>query len=376
MSDPALLAAAPVADAGEGPEEGLAIALSGGGYRAMLFHVGVLWRLYDCGLLQQADRISSVSGGSITSAVLALAWKRLQWGDGGASFAREVAEPIHRLAGRTIDIPTILLGLPLHNSGRFVARCYRKHLFGKATLQDLPEQPRFVFNATELHSGTLWRFSRPYMGSWKLGRRSWPDVRLATAVAASSGFPPFLSPVRLRFRPSPETPGDGTMRLPRRVRLTDGGVYDNLGLETVWKRYRTLFVSDGGATLPEQKRPCPFYVPQTLRALAIMQNQVGALRTRQLIGSLLAADGPLARNGAAFAIATDPAKAPIAPTLPCPSDCARDLAATKTALRALDDKWRKRLVNWGYAISDARIRQFHDSALAVPEGFPYPECGV
>lgn len=45
------------------PEMGAALCLSGGGYRAMLFHVGVLWRLYEARLLQDVKRISSVSGG-------------------------------------------------------------------------------------------------------------------------------------------------------------------------------------------------------------------------------------------------------------------------------------------------------------------------
>lgn len=50
------------------PEAGMALCLSGGGYRAMIFHIGVLWRLYEAGLLKDMKRISSVSGGSIRPA--------------------------------------------------------------------------------------------------------------------------------------------------------------------------------------------------------------------------------------------------------------------------------------------------------------------
>ena len=53
-------------------EPTMALCLSGGGYRAMVFHIGVLWRLYETGLLHDIKRISSVSGGSITAGVLAL----------------------------------------------------------------------------------------------------------------------------------------------------------------------------------------------------------------------------------------------------------------------------------------------------------------
>ena len=56
-------------DKGRAPEEGLALCLSGGGYRAMVFHVGVLWRLNEVGLLPKLNRISTVSGGSITAGV-------------------------------------------------------------------------------------------------------------------------------------------------------------------------------------------------------------------------------------------------------------------------------------------------------------------
>jgi NTE family protein len=64
-------------DAGRQPEDGIGIALSGGGYRAMLFHLGSMLRLHELGLLQRARRISSVSGGSITSAKVALEFSKL-----------------------------------------------------------------------------------------------------------------------------------------------------------------------------------------------------------------------------------------------------------------------------------------------------------
>ena len=64
-------------DRGRRPEPGTALCLSGGGYRAMLFHVGALWRLNEAGYLPKLERVSSVSGGSITAGVLGLAWPKL-----------------------------------------------------------------------------------------------------------------------------------------------------------------------------------------------------------------------------------------------------------------------------------------------------------
>jgi len=50
---------------------GSALCLSGGGYRAALFHLGVCRRLNELGLLAKFNAISAVSGGSIFAAHLA-----------------------------------------------------------------------------------------------------------------------------------------------------------------------------------------------------------------------------------------------------------------------------------------------------------------
>jgi len=53
----------------------LGLALSGGGFRATLFHLGSLWRLNELGLLRRINIITSVSGGSIISGALAACWR-------------------------------------------------------------------------------------------------------------------------------------------------------------------------------------------------------------------------------------------------------------------------------------------------------------
>src|SRR6266576_3918755 len=87
------------------PRDGIALALSGGGYRAMLFHTGALIRLNELGLLRQLKRVSSVSGGSISAGYLGFVWKRLRWdtNDVAANFADEyVAGICGSPAGRSI----------------------------------------------------------------------------------------------------------------------------------------------------------------------------------------------------------------------------------------------------------------------------------
>src|ERR1041385_2676291 len=87
------------------PAPGIALCLSGGGYRAMLFHLGALWRLNDAGLLRGLVRVSSVSGGSITAGVLGLNWKQLQFDENNVATNLEaiVINPIRQLADDTID---------------------------------------------------------------------------------------------------------------------------------------------------------------------------------------------------------------------------------------------------------------------------------
>ncbi len=139
----------------------------------MLFHVGVLWRLNELGYLSQIDRILSVSGGSITAAVLGVKWSRLSFDDAGVGqrFGSEVVASIRKLAGRTIDVGVIIGGaLGPESIGDKVIRAYRKHLFGEATLQDLPDKPRFVINAANVQSGALWRFMKPYMRDYRVAR--------------------------------------------------------------------------------------------------------------------------------------------------------------------------------------------------------------
>src|ERR687887_275350 len=88
------------------------------------------------------------------------------------------------------------------------------------------------------------------MRDYRVGEVKNPTVSLAEAVGASSAFPPVLSPMVMELDPSRFTPnsGEDLQRKPftSRVVLSDGGGYDNLGLETTWKNYDTILVSDAG----------------------------------------------------------------------------------------------------------------------------------
>jgi len=289
-----------------------------------------------------------------------------------------VVQPIRRLADRTLDTGSILGGLALPGTvGDRLEAAYAKHLYGAATLQDFPDHPRFVINATNVQSMALWRFSKPYMADYRVGMIKNPRVALAKAVAASSAFPPVLSPVELDVDPNDFEPMSGTdlQREPftSQVVLTDGGVYDNLGVETVWKRCRTVYVSDGGGKSPEEPEPKRDWIRHAARILFIIDNQVRSMRLRQIIAAFI--DKQDEHDGAYWGIRTPIADYELSDALSCPLERTEELAQVPTRLRRIEATLQERLINWGYAVCDAALRR-HDPTLAPPKGFPYPAARV
>jgi NTE family protein len=361
------------------PDHGIGLCLSGGGYRAMLFHLGALWRLNQAGYLPRLARVSSVSGGSIVSGVLAQRWPRLTFGSTqvATNFAAEIATPVRALASRTLDLPAVLLGLLLPGSiNDRLAGSYRRLLFGNATLQGLPEMPDFVFNATSLQSGDLWRFRRKAMADWRVGEVLHPETEVAVAVAASSAFPPMLSPAKVELRPGSMKPGSGREleRAPYTTSaiLADGGVYDNLGLETVWKKFDTVLVSDGGGHMRDEPRPVRFWPLQFVRVLQVIDNQVRDLRKRQVISSL--ADEQ--RRGAYWGIRSHVRDFGLRDPIADPSDAeVLKLAGVPTRLARLDASLQQRLVNWGHLICDTALRRWFDTDQP-PGDVPYPAAAL
>jgi NTE family protein len=356
----------------------------------MVFHLGALLRLNEAGILKKLSRVSSVSGGSITAARLGLAWRHLRFdAERATNLETEVIQPIRRLAGETIDAESIIGGVLLPGSvSDRIAKAYDKYLFGGATLQELPrdgEGPRFVINATNVQTGSLWRFSKPYMGDWRVGRVFEPKLRLAVAVAASSAFPPALSPVVINMDPAEyeqETPAPPLHQEPytSRVVLTDGGVYDNLGLETAWKRYRTVLVSDGGGKLSPEPEPKQDWARHAYRVLNLVDSQVRSLRKRQIMAAFTQSTE---HNGAYWGIFTNIQDYGLSDVLDCPPARATRLAETPTRLKRLDPEHQEKLINWGYAVSDAALRAYcvkslepYGVSVTQKPNFPYPAAGI
>lgn len=242
-------------------------------------------------------------------------------------------------------------------------------------MQALPEQPRFIINATNLETGSLFRFSRREIRDWRLGRIVAPKVSLADAVTASSAFPPILSPFILDVSPddfertSPSELTDDDFRT--EISLSDGGVYDNLGLQQVWSQCRTVLVSDAGGHIAEDASPPGDWARQSLRVMEVIDQQVRNLRMIQVVGSFKRQE----RDGAFWSIRSDISDFQMSDALHCPEAQTRVLAATPTRLRRIPEILQERLINWGYAVTDAGIRRYW-AKVPAPERFPYPSAGI
>jgi len=257
-------------------EPKIGVALSGGGSRAMAFHLGCLRALHQLGILGRVQILSTVSGGSVIGGLYAASdddsFPAFE-ARARAALARGLAGPTIRTAVLTLEGAKALLcfvlvgtvnllfvaltwvlrmGSRLFPVGarprwrmenwhlpfrRFASRTtiFRRAiddvLFKGKRLRDLHgRKPLLIVNAAELRTGSAFYFTANESGSWRLGRLARPDITLAHAVTASAAYPMFLPALDEEL---PFDKRDGARRS-ERVILTDGGAYDNLALAPLW----------------------------------------------------------------------------------------------------------------------------------------------
>lgn len=249
----------------------IGLALSGGGARAMAFHLGCLRALHDRRILEKVQVLSTVSGGSVIGACWAYR------GESFEEFDRQVVSLLRRGLQRdimrevflTLQGPKILgtlilsgslsigigalsmalsrarrwAGVPTRRMENLLASLSGKlpiwaslttafeaaldrNLFGTRTI-DKVQRPglAMVVNACDLRTGTAFRFGSVKSGGWRYGKIVGAQPTVAKAVAASAAFPILLPPLIETF----EFERNGQRRQDT-VSLTDGGVFDNLGV--------------------------------------------------------------------------------------------------------------------------------------------------
>ena len=298
--------------------KGIALCLSGGGFRAALFHAGAIRRLNELGVLSRVRTISSVSGGSIASGLLATVWTRLERvGDRFTNLESLFEQPLRAFCGSNIRNGPLLWGrLNPRNWPRLLSSAFSatdllvlqyQRLLGSVRLSALPDTPRFVFCAANLQTGVSFELSARSIGDYALGYAEPGPLTLAEAVAASSSFPFAFPPLVRTMDVDAFSGGDpkamaAGFRPGPRVALTDGGVYDNMGLEPAWKTHATVLVSDGGTPFEIQARTRTWLVPRLQRSFQVVANQALAVRKRWLISAYLRG----VYGGAYWGLGTDP----------------------------------------------------------------------
>ena len=253
------------------PETFVTLALSGGGSRAMAFHLGCLRALHDRGLLEKVRVLSTVSGGSVVGACLAY------WGVDFAEFDRRMVGILRRgfnysiarsvfmswetpkifatllctgisamglgALGSVLVLVRLVSRLPTRPLENWLTRlsgwlpvwgsmttafehALRRTVFGDATITDVKWiGAEVIINACDLRTGTAFRFGSRTSGGWRYGRIVGAEILVARAVAASAAFPLLLPPLIEKF--GFELDGEISTK---KVVLTDGGVFENLGV--------------------------------------------------------------------------------------------------------------------------------------------------
>jgi NTE family protein len=348
----------------EEEQPSIALVLSGGGIRAMAFHLGVLKLLAERGMLERVTRISTVSGGSL---LVGLMFQECQlvWPSSEDFLSKVYPSLRSRLCSRSLQWGAVRqlrrptnLGFILSRAN-LLARTLSVEWGITSKLTDLPRLPEWSINGTTAENGKRFRFKATEMGDYELGYAAPGNFPLASAIAVSAAFPGGFGPLTLdaskfTWKRRPWGAPAGSEQVVdigyRRLHLYDGGVYDNLGLEPFFDAGRgksklageSIVVSDAGAPLAPGFSFGAFNMFRLKRVADIMADQAHALRVRTFATYLQSASG----RGALIYIGT-----PLTSTGPCES--AEYAARFPTTLRRLGSDEFDRIASHGYRVTEA-----------------------
>jgi len=293
---------------------------------------------------------------------------RTKLSDGIASFQNEISDPVRKFCAldirRWLALEAFIPGT--HNSTG-LAKQYDEHLTDKRFLKDIPDKPIHIFCATDLAYGVNWMFKKQQSGDYQAGFQATPpDWSVGIAIAASSCFPPVfktlhlnLDPTKLKDGKAPPSPQRD--KIIREITFSDGGVYDNLGLEPIWKDHEIVLSSDGGGLFPIGGDTG--FAWEIGRYIAIPEDQALAVRKRWLISNFVSNN----LKGTYWGIGSSRASYGLEGGYS--EDLIQNFIATiRTDLDSFSDAEASVLENHGYWMADAAI-QTHVREL-VPEPVP------
>ena len=274
----------------------IGMALSGGGIRAMLFHLGLFEWMAENGLFEQVKKVSTVSGASLCVGMI-YSHNNLNWPTSN-DFLSKTLPSIKQALKADLQTSAIcrLITSPCYWNKKvnIIARTL-EHTWGiYGEMAQLSGDAIWYINCTSFETGKRFRFSRENMGDYIIGYVENPKFSIAEAMAASAGFPMFIGPYVINTRKFTWTPSRHVDKryshhIYKTLHLWDGGIYDNLGLESVYKPdnggelgdgLEFLIVSNASAPIGIQARTKWLFHRNIKRVLDISLEQVAAVRTR------------------------------------------------------------------------------------------------
>jgi NTE family protein len=279
----------------------IALVLSGGGIRAMVFHLGVLKFLAEKNSFERVSRISTVSGGSL---IVGLIYQEasLKW-PSSATFINTVYPTLkQKLCHRSMFLGAFRRLLnPLNfrfilSRANLLALTLKKEWGINSCLGDLPSNPEWSINGTTAESGKRFRFKRANFGDYMTGYANSQSFPLSNALAVSAAFPGGFGPLAIKTSDytwvKREHWNDSELAKPinlnfKNLHVYDGGVYDNLGLEPYFDSGKNeskidgaIIVSDAGAPLTQGFNWSALNPWRLKRVTDIMSDQSRSLRVR------------------------------------------------------------------------------------------------
>jgi len=283
------------------------VALSGGGVRATVFHLGVLAHLAETELWSSLEHISTVSGGSLC-AVLIFEKAGKRWPTADVYLSQCLPEIFRVLTSYDLQRSYLIdiFFKPwrlLQGRSHIVAKLIEKNWDVTSCISEIPEaNPRWSINATCYETGKNWRFHNKRMGDYIANYVVDPKFPLSDAVASSAAVPGLIGPLKIKTADyswkkykgwnKDGIPEIATDPFSKTVTIWDGGVYDNLGVEAIYKSGKGLRDGLDFALICDASKPLGvvnrmweknFIVPRRpMRLVNIPMDQVRSLRAREL----------------------------------------------------------------------------------------------
>lgn len=297
-------------------EGSISIALSGGGVRAMVYHLGVLKYFAEQNAFERISNISSVSGGSL---LIGLIYKEnnYEW-PSSKDFITKIYPSIRRML-ISVDIQKKLFQFIIYrpwnwnylfsNRAKALSKVINSVWGVSESLSKIPHAPEWSINGTTIENGKRFRFKNNTLGDYDTGYAEANNFSLSEALAVSAGFPAGIGPLTIKTnsykwkkKPTWNGPDGSEVEIApdfKKLHLYDGGVYDNLGTEPLFNSGTNLpkngnaniFVSDAGKPLFKTKASFNLNPNRLARINDVIMDQSRSLRVRSFMSYLTANEG-------------------------------------------------------------------------------------